>query len=57
MVSGCVGFLRDFALTFGSSWPSTARSCANFQGSFKCSALVGCQQAGDAVCISKTARN
>ena len=25
MASGCVGFLRDFALTFGSSWSSTAR--------------------------------
>ena len=25
MVSGCVGFVGDFALTFGSSWSSTAR--------------------------------
>ena len=53
MVSGCGGFPRDFALTFGSSWPSTARFVRKSQGSFKCSAPVGCQQAEDAVCISK----
>src|SRR5688500_2948779 len=35
MVSGCVGFVGFFALTFGSSWPSTARLVRRVSSSFQ----------------------